>query len=242
MATMATWEEEKRTILEYKTKLDEKTTDASIDTLINDMNTSIMRYTNQAGISNNPEKNPDYTNANEKFKSLQDLQKEYTILIKRLSSYIRKTSDMNDVSNKLRNVGILRNSITKLEKELKDAKNDSETSRTRQSTLTTTRTNLSWYQGFGGYIGFTRPLHQFSIPFLLGFGLFLLFLSGLVLREFFLPIANSNSYSSSNSYTEGSIFSYFTDSKFIAALGGAILIFVVLLILSLSGRLGKNVR
>jgi hypothetical protein len=242
MATMATWKEEKRTILEYKAKLDEKTTDTSIDTLVNEMNASILRYTNQAGISNNPEKNPDYTNANEKFKTLQKLQNEYTILIKRLSSYIRKSSDMNDVSNKLRHVGELRNSITNLEKELKDAKNDSETSRTRQSTLTTTHANLSWYQGFGGYIGFIKPLHQFSIPFLLGFGLFLLFLSGLVLREFFLPIANSNSYISYNSSTEGSIFSYFTDSRFIAALGGGILVSVVLLILSLTGRLGKNVR
>jgi len=239
---MPTWKEQKDSFLEYKTKLDDQTTNKEVNKMVDAMNSAIMRYTNNAGISQNPNQNPDYTAANQTYVKLQSLQKEYSTLVKSLSAAIRQATDTNDVQNKLKQVGSLRNDITKLEKELSDVKQDADTSKTRQSTVETTRQNISWYQGFAGYIGFTRPLYEISISFLIGFGIFLLFLSGLILKEFFLPLASYNSQYAYSSNTEGSIFSLFTDSRFFAALGGLTLVIVVVVILSLTGKLGKNIR
>jgi hypothetical protein len=239
---MVTWSGQKADFLETKGKLDEQTTDSAVNKIVNDMNTAIMRYTNTAGISQNPNENPDYTLANKNYVQLQSLQKEYSQLTKTLSTLLRTMTNTNDIASKLKTAGELRNDIIKLEKELINVKQDADTSKTRQSTIETTQQNISWYQGFAGYIGFTRPLYQISIPFLIGFGIFLLFLSGLILKEFFLPIASSNSQYMNSSDTEGSIFSLFTDSRFFAALGGLTLVVVVLVILSLTGRLGKNIR
>jgi hypothetical protein len=222
--------------VDEKNTLDEKASNTIIEAKVDQMNAAIKQYTDQAGISPNPQSNPDYKTANEIYLDIQTLQQNYSNLNKNVVTAIREITS-GDIKNKLVEIGSLQNDIKKLESELSNTKQDSDTSKSRQNSVETPRQELSWYQGFGGMIGFTKPIYKTSISFFIGFGLLLLFLSALILREFFVPVSEVVSFNE----TEG-LFSVFTDSRFIAVLGGMILVFVTLIVLTLRGRLGKNVR
>jgi hypothetical protein len=234
---MSDWETMKREVLKVKQVLDEQTTDQRIQTTVSTMNEYIKKYTDKAGISSNPSSNPDYNNANSIFNKIQSFQSAYVQLNSALIKTIRSMSGSSDVENKLKNVGTIQQSIIKLEKEVEDAAQDADTSLTRQSVVERPREELSWYQGFGGKLGFTKPLHQTSVAFMIGFGLLLFFLSTLILREFFIP-ANGIAPPS----TDGGIFSVFTDSRFISTVAGVLLVMTVLLVLTFKGYVGKNLR
>jgi hypothetical protein len=117
-------------------------------------------------------------------------------------------------------------------------KKDSETSKTRQASVETTRQTPSYYQGFSGRIGFTRPLKKLSIPILLGFGIMLLFLSGLLLKEFFVGPQDVLT----SGYGTESMLGVFSDARFYAVLAGITFVSVVLGILAYTGRLGTNLN
>ena len=87
---------------------------------------------------------------------------------------------------------------------------------------------------FGTKVGFTKPLHKISVPILIGFGILLLFLSGLLLQEFFIVPSQVQTMDSE------SIFSFFTDSRFYSLLAGISFVSIVIGILAYTGRLGKN--
>jgi len=234
---MADWESIKREALAQKQRLDEQTTSKNIQTIVSTMNGFIKKYTDKAGISSDPSSNPDYSSANKMFKNIQDYEASYIDLNSHLIHAIRNMSGSSDVENKLKNVGSIQQSIIKLEKEVEDANQDVDTSLTRQSVVEHPREEISWYQGFGGKLGFTKPLHQTSVAFMIGFGLLLFFLSTLILREFFIPADGIAPPS-----TDGGIFAVFTDSRFISTVSGVLLVMVVLLVLTFKGYVGKNLR
>jgi len=234
---MSDWNIVKQNALTKKQQLDNDSTDQAIQRIVSEMNGFIKNYTDNAGISQNPHSNPDYVNANNLFKSIQTMEKSYIDLNSQLTRSIYTMAGSSDVENKLRNVGSIQQSIVKLEKELEDTDQDVDTSLTRQSTVEHPREELSWYQGFGGKLGFIRPLHQTSIAFMIGFGLLLFFLSTLMLREFFIPAEGFAPPS-----TDGGIFAVFTDSRFISTIAGVLMVMVVLLVLTFKGYVGKNLR
>jgi hypothetical protein len=232
------WQQFRDQLSQRKSGLDSQTTDGAIDQLIEQMNVAISRYTNTAGISANPDNNPEYATANEKFKQLATLQQQYLDLIKTLGNRVRQMADDSDTKAKLQQVGRIKQDIARLERELNTVKQESETSQARQGTVEKPRTNTSYYQGFSGLILFDRPLRPLSIPFLVAFGLLFLFFSGLMLREFFTPSADS--YLSNSSYQEGGLFAVFTDARFYSVMAGVSIIALVVGILAWSGRLGKR--
>jgi hypothetical protein len=235
------WEEQKRTLSQLKSNLDSRTTNGAIENIVAGMNAAIMRYTQNAGIAQgNNGQNTDYTDANAKFSQLASLQEEYQKLNQTLSRTVKTLTDNSDVRNKLEQIGRLRGEIVELEKELTTVKQEAETSQARQATVEKPREQLSWYQGFGGAIGFTNPLRQVSVPFLIGFGLLFLYFSGLMLKEVFAPATDT--YATNSTYQQEGLFALFTDSRFYAVIGGIGLVGVVLGILSYTGRLGKVVR
>lgn len=231
------WAEQKRVLNEQKTALDSNTTDAKIEQLVTSMNAAIARYTNAAGISSNPSQNSDYADANAKFSDLVSLQKQYAELNKSLSRAVRGLSDNADLQNKLQVLGRLKQDIVNLEQSIETEKKDVDVAATRQATVEKPREQLSWYQGFGGLIGFNKPIHKFSIPFLIGFGLLLLFFSGLMLRDLFIPSSGMVNTQSS----EG-LFSFFTDARFYSAMAGVVFVSAVLTVLAYRGNLGTSVR
>ncbi len=235
------WDEQKRNLTTLKSSLDSRTTPSAIESIVNGMNSAIMRYTQNAGIAQgNNGQNTDWQEANAKFLQLATLQQEYQNLNKTLARSVKNLTDNSDVRNKLEQIGQLRGQITELEKELETVKQEAETSQTRQTSVEKPREQLSWYQGFGGYIGFTNPLRQVSLPFLIAFGLLFLYFSGLMLKEVFAPVTGT--YNTSTSYQQEGLFALFTDSRFYAVLGGIGLVGIVLGVLGYTGRLGKVVR
>ena len=234
---MATWDQLKANLMEQKTQLDTRTTESTINQKVTAMNDAIFRYINRAGISQNPGSNPDYTAANTTFNELTALEGNYITLNTNLSAAIRQMTSASDVQNKLQTVGSLRNDIINLERELKDVKQDTNTSLARQDSVDKPAQDVSYYQGFGAKLGFTKPLNKLSIPILIGFGLLLLFLSGLMLRDFFTP-----SLGSYNMASGSDVFSLFTDSRGISVLAGVIFVVVVLGILSVRGYLGTTLK
>jgi hypothetical protein len=175
--------------------------------------------------------------ANAKFQTLVGRQNEYQQLIKDLSKKVQEFAASTDINSKLQDIGTLQNDIAKLEKELDAVKQDANTSRAREAVVENPRIDLSWYQGFSSKIGFTKPLHKISISILVSFGLLLLFMSGLLLKEFFgswIPSASNTQI-----YDSGDVFSLFSDSRFYAVLAGIAFTTSVVGILAYAGYLGK---
>jgi hypothetical protein len=235
---MSEWDTIKAQVIPLKQTLDERTTDGTLSTAITTMNGFIENYTKNAGMSQNPSSNADYNAANQIFNTIQLYEFLYIHINKILAQHIQSMTGSNDIRNKLRNIGVLQQSIVKLEKDLEDVTQDVDTSLTRQSVVEHPREELSWYQGFGGKLGFTKPIHQTSVAFMIGFGLLLLFLSTLILREFFIPAQGTVEAVAG----EGGIFSVFTDSRFISTVSGVLFVMIVLLVLTFKGYVGKNPR
>ena len=238
---MASWEDAKRVYEARNNDLISKTGNTQIESLVNQMNAAISRYSAAAGVTpNGGTTNADYATANAKFQELVGYQQSYSNLIKRLSTSLRGLTETTNVQSKLEEIGTLRNEIVNLERELKNVKQDVETSKARQTDVETPRQNISYYQGFSGMIGFTRPIKLFTVPILIAFSLLLLFMSGLILREFFLPA--STGYNTGYYGSEGGIFSFFTDSRFYAVMGGVALVISVVAVLAYSGKLGSKLK
>jgi hypothetical protein len=239
---MASWDQLKANLQNQKTELDNRTTNAIIDQKVENMNAAIFRFVNNAGISQNPGSNADYTTANTIFNEITGLQKDYITLNMRLSGAVRQMTSAADVQNKLQQVGTIRNDIINLEKELKNVKQDADTSLARQGDIERPAQEVSFYQGIGAKLGFTKPLHLISVSVMISFGILLLFLSGLMLRDFFSPSAGAaNLYSGYNSVGTG-VFSLFTDSRAYSVLAGIVLVFTVVGILSVKGVLGTTTK
>ena len=235
---MAAWNQLKATLLNQKTELDKRTTDAAIDQQVENMNAAIYRYVNNAGISQNPGSNSDYTTANSVFNNLSALESNYITLNTNLSGAVRQMTSASDVQNKLQQVGTMRNDIINLEKEMKNVKQDADTSLARQGDVERPAQKVSFYQGIGAKLGFTKPLHLISVSVMIGFGILLLFLSALMLREFFNPADLYTTYTT----VETDVFSLFTDSRAYSVLAGFILVFTVVGILSVKGTLGTTMK
>ncbi len=237
---MPTWDEMKKTYTQQKDAIFKRTSDKDIEALVGNMNAAISRYVNSAGISSNPTNDPNYTQAEKSFNRLASDEKEHTRLNQTVSQAVKNLTTSGDIQAKLQQVGQLREEITNLEKELQLAKQDLETSKTRQHEVEKPRQDISFYQGVSGWLGFTKPLQLRSIPFLVGFGLLLLFMSGLMMKEFFKPVAGGV-WETGYGATEG-VRTFFTDSRFYAVLAGIAFVGAVLGVLAYSGTLGKNVR
>ena len=239
---MTSWNDFKKSVQQEKTMLDSKFTDTVITSKVSQMNSALSRYVSRAGIAKTPNStsDPDYASSQAIFQELSQGIKQYTNLNKRLAQHIGNVAGSADVQNKLKQVGTLRDDIPRLEKELADTKQDLDTAKARQEHAIKPVDDTSFYQGFSSRVGFTKPLHTYSIPLLIGFGLLLLFMSGLMLRDFTMPTAG-NAYGSPL-YELGGVFSLFTDSRFYSVAAGASFVFVVVGILSYSGFLGQKLK
>jgi len=233
-----TWDTEKNVFNERKAALDAATTNSAIDSLATEINRGIKTYSSNGGISSNPTRNQAQIDTNVSFGRLIDLEKQYKSLINDLTNKVKTLSGNADITSKLQSVGTLRNDINNLEETLNNVKQDVDTSRNRKESVEDTESKVSWYQGFSSRVGFSKPLHQISVPILIGFGIFLLCMSGLILKELFQSPDQINS----TVYDSDSLFSLFTDSRLYSVIGAIVLIFVVLGILSYRGYFGKSIN
>lgn len=239
---MATWDNMKGSFTQQKASLDSSYSDTSIESKVTEMNTAISRYIRRAGIQpagTASSEDPDYKQATETFQWLTDGQKRYMRLLKDMSQAVSGVTSDADIQQKLKQVGQIKDSIVRLEKAVKDAKQDLETSKSRQDTVEKPRQEVSLYQGFSRYIGFTKPIKQTSVPFLIGFGLLLLFFSGLITKEFFGLGAVEAAESFGEAGMKESILATLRDSRFYSALAGVTFVSVVVGALAYNGYFGK---
>jgi hypothetical protein len=239
---MASWDDFKKTAQQEKNGLDAKFTDTYITSKVTQMNDALSRYVKRAGISTVQGSNSDsdYLSAQTIFQEITNGVKQYGQINKRMAQQLGNMAGNADVQNKLKSVGEMRQDIPRLEKELADTRQDLETAKARQENAVKPVKDTSFYQGFSSRVGFTKPLHTYSIPILMSFGLLLLFLSGLMLRDFFTP--SSGLASNFAGYSSDGVFSLFSDSRFYSVAAGMVFVFVVLGILSYSGFLGQTLK
>lgn len=232
--TSVTWEKIKEDFNKKKELLDPETTDSIIEDSVIKMNRSISNYIKRAGISpiGVDNKDPNYDIAIDTFNNLQTLQDKYIKLNSELTEQIANLISNSDLKAKLKRIAELKGSIAKLEKALENAKQDSYISQSRQDSIEHAKKDTSYYQGFSSILGFSKPLHNITIPFLIGFGLLSFFFSGLLLKEF---LSTKSTTMSSQGYGGG----IFSDTRFVAALGGVLFTTVLVTILAATGRLGK---
>ena len=232
------WSALKENANQRKVALDSATTDSAIDTLASQINRSINNYASTGGISSDPKRNQAYIDTNASFGQLVDLNKQYEQLNRDLTNAVKNLSNNSNIGNKLKTIGSLRNDIANLEKTLKDVSNDVDVSKKRKESLENPELNVSWYQGFSSKVGFIKPLHSISVPILIGFGIFLLIMSGLMLKE----IIQFPGQSDNQIYDSGSLFSLFSDSRLYTFIGAFSFVIVVLGILSYKGYFGKTMN
>ena len=233
---MPTWDDVKQSLNERKQRLDAATTNNQIEGIKTAINASIKRFADNAGISTDSTKNQAQIDANANFNRLIQKEIEYKSLINDLTRSLKGFSNDSNISTRLQTIGALGNDIRKLELELKHVKQDASTSSTRKSALDYPDTKVSWYQGFASSVGFSKPLHQFSITLLIGFGILLLILSGLMMKEVF----GTGTEDYSHIVDTDGVYAVLQDSRMYSVLGAITLVFVVLGILSYSGYLGKS--
>ena len=232
------WRDTRTAVLAQKETLDRNTSSQAIMARAATIQADLAKYVNSAGISSTEGEDPNTRAINNSFGDLIQLEKQYGNLLRQLTTKINSVAQDTNVSQKLNELGQARNKIIQLEQEVAAAKQDADTSRTRQLSVEQPRQEATWYQGFGSKIGFHKPLKQISVPVLIGFGVLMLFLSGLLLREFF----TITEYYNSTVISSESVFIVFSDSRFYAVAGGIVFIGVVLGILSYTGYLGKKLK
>ena len=236
---MSDWKSARSNFLAVKEKYDIATSDEEVRKAMKIMNTSISNFINRGGVSSDPTKDTDYLLANKIFGSIQEYIKLYIQLNGNISKKINELTKSGDIQTQLREVGTLQQNILKSKKELEDVTTDVDTSLTRQYAIETPRQGISWYQGFSSKLGFVKPLHHTSVAFMIGLGVLLLFLSTLMLKEFFSASDGAIPQGESGF---GDIFSVFTDTRFISALMGVSIALVIVIVLTIKGYLGKNLR
>ena len=234
---MATWNDIRSDLNARKLILDDATTPTKIGNITTLINSNIKTFANTAGISSDSTKNQAQVDATTNFNRILDKELEYKELIKELTAQIKIFSGDADITTKLTLIGTLGSDIRNLEVELKKVKQEASTSTTRKESIENPDMNVSWYQGFASSVGFSKPLHQISISILIGFGILLLILSGLMMKEIFGSGSDELYVQSANS---DNLFSIFTDSRMYSVLGAITLVIVTLGILSYNGYMGKS--
>jgi len=236
---MSDWKGARSNFFAEKERYDVESSDQKIQQAMKIMNNSISNYINRGGVSSDPTKDTDYLLANRVFESIQAQIQAYVKLNSNVSKKIKELTDSGDIQTQLREVGTLQQSILKSKKELEDTTNDVDTSLARQYAVETPRQELSFYQGFSSMIGFVKPLHPTSTAFMIGLGILLLLFSTFMLKEFFSTSDGSIPEGDSGF---GDIFSVFTDTRFISVLMGVSFALIIILVLTVKGYLGKNLR
>jgi hypothetical protein len=235
---MSTWQEQKKSFLERKDKLDDLFSPQNNDKRINRANANMGQYISKAGISTGDFNTDPGQIAKNMLATMQSGIEQYINLNKDISAVINSMTNSGDVSSKLQMEGQLQQDIPRLEQNLKAVRQDLDTARTRQGQTEEPPKHTSLYQGFSGKLGFTKPLKRTSIPFLIGFGILLLFLSSLLLKEFF--ISPSGFAEALPQYSSQGVMSVFTDTRFLSFLGGVVFVFVATAVLVLMNYFGKT--
>jgi hypothetical protein len=177
-------------------------------------------------------------------RSLFDTIREYELLVRDVNAYIQ-TNMLGSVTNNVNTIANMNQEISELKTKIQTMKSDYETAMSRRESIETPRKKISNYQGFSGLIAFDRPLKKYSVAILLAFGVFMIIVATMMLRDIFKdsPATSTNIFSgyanTSLNSTTGSA-SLFSPQNVVIMLGGMIFFFAVMGIFAYTGYLGKK--
>jgi hypothetical protein len=176
-----------KTFLDYKgigsTSGDSENIQAAINTFL----ANVKIYIKQGGINptTSDSSSGEYNAAKLSFEYIMKYIQCYEILAQRLSELLNaKLSSQSSATNS-NTIATLQTTVTNLTNDIKSQQVDLDIAQSRQQSLTNLDGKVSYYQGFAAKLGFVRPFKQLTIPILLTFGILSLFLSAIVLREYF---------------------------------------------------------
>ena len=148
---------------------------------------NVKVYIKQGGINptTNDTASNEYNTAKLSFEYVMKYIQCYEILAQRLSELLKSTLTSQSSATNSNTIATLQTTVTNLTNDIKSQQVDLDIAQSRQQSLTNLDGKVSYYQGFAAKLGFVRPFKQFTIPILLTFGILSLFLSAIVLREYF---------------------------------------------------------
>jgi hypothetical protein len=206
----------------------------NIESLIGQLNAATGKYVSSAGLTQNqdPNTNPDYVEIVKLANKADELKKRYTILNDEILQYLKTQSRYNDMTELLKESGILQTKLTKLHEMKKEMKTDIESAVARDELLRTRETNLNEHQLFI----LDRPVRRNMIPYL--WVLSIVFVGiGLVLLRMMTPelgITENEARALSQSFID-TLSSYFTNNATWFGIIGACMVVILVLGLKVGG-------
>lgn len=169
-----------------------------------------------------------------------DTIKNYEALVRDVNSFI-KTNMISGVTTNINNVSSINSEISSLKDQIELTKSDYETAVSRRQSVEEPRKKLSPYQGFSGMIAFDRPLKKYSVAVLLGFGVFMILVGTLMLRDIFATSpASTNSFNTSFNGNMGNTQEMFSMANIATMVGGMVFFFAIMGIFAYTGYFGKR--
>lgn len=183
----------------YHTRNDEinYSISTNLPTYITLFNTNLSQYIKSGGfdqVIGNPQSNiptPSYLNTASNWTNIQNLLSNSQKLTKDMTATLARYNGTNsDETNNVNSISTIKNNIITAQSNLTQSQIDLDISTSRQDSITTSTTDQSYVQGLSGKIGFINPIKPTSVALLIGVGFFILFVTGLILKDFFMLSAD----------------------------------------------------
>jgi hypothetical protein len=162
-------------------------------------NTNLGDYVKSAGFNNivssgstqTNVQTPSYLGATSNWSKIQTLLSNCQQLTKDMSQSLATYNGANSSeTNNVNTIDFIKTDIETAEKRLKESQIDLDISTSRQDSITTSTRDQSYVQGLSGKLGFLKPIKPTSVALLIGIGFFILFVTGLILKDFFMLSAD----------------------------------------------------
>jgi len=134
---------------------------------------------------------PSYLVATSNWSQIQTLLSNTQQLTKDMTASLASYNGTNsDETNDVRTINTVKDNILTAQSNLTQSQIDLDISTSRQDSITTSTKDQSYVQGLSGKLGFTRPIKPTSVALLIGIGFFIFFVTGLILKDFFMLSAD----------------------------------------------------
>ena len=134
---------------------------------------------------------PSYLGATSNWSNIQTMLSNTQQLTKDMTASLASYNGTNsDETNDVARINTVKSNIITAQTRLKESQVDLDISTSRQDSITTSTKDQSYVQGLSGKLGFTRPIKPTSVALLIGIGFFILFVTGLILKDFFMLSAD----------------------------------------------------
>jgi hypothetical protein len=153
------------------------------------LQSNLLAYIRSGGINTQAAQdldNPLYKNVRNSWIDANTMINSYQNLTKSMTSALKEYNGLTAAqSGAITSMRDATSSLQVLNNTLKQSQQDLDIATSRQESVTKSKVNQSYTQGFAGNIGFTRPLKPTSVALLMGLGFFIFFVTCLILKDYF---------------------------------------------------------